>query len=89
MAAETYDKPDPVNLGAGFEITIRDLAVLICVLAGFEGEVEWDSSKPDGAEALSGYEQGKEGVRLRGKTRFEEGNPGGPLNGHVPAGVRR
>ena len=47
-AAESYDKPDPVNLGAGMEITIRDLVDLISELTGFEGEIVWDVSKPDG-----------------------------------------
>jgi GDP-L-fucose synthase len=48
LAAERYDKPDPVNLGAGFEITIRDLATLIADLTGFTGEIVWDTAKPDG-----------------------------------------
>ena len=48
LATEKYNKPDPVNLGAGFEITIRDLAKLICELAAFDGEIEWDTSMPDG-----------------------------------------
>ena len=48
LATEKYDKPDPVNLGAGFEITIRELAELICALAGYDGKIEWDTSKPDG-----------------------------------------
>ena len=48
LATENYNKPDPVNLGAGFEITIRELAELICELSGFDGKVEWDISKPDG-----------------------------------------
>ena len=48
LATEKYDKPDPVNLGAGFEITIRELAQLICELAGFDGRIEWDTTKPDG-----------------------------------------
>jgi len=48
LATEKYDKPDPVNLGAGFEITIRELAELICELAGFDGRIEWDTSQPDG-----------------------------------------
>ena len=48
LATEKYDKADPVNLGAGFEITIRELAELICTLAGYDGEIEWDTSKPDG-----------------------------------------
>jgi GDP-L-fucose synthase len=37
-----------VNLGAGFEITIRDLATLIADLTGFTGEIVWDTAKPDG-----------------------------------------
>jgi len=48
LAAERYDKPDPVNLGAGHEITIRDLVSLIAELTGFRGEILWDASKPDG-----------------------------------------
>ena len=48
LATEKYNKSDPVNLGAGFEISIKQLAELICVLAGFDGKIEWDTSKPDG-----------------------------------------
>jgi GDP-L-fucose synthase len=48
LAAEHYNKPDPVNLGSGTEITIRDLVDLIRELTGFTGEVQWDTSKPDG-----------------------------------------
>lgn len=48
MAAENYDKSDPVNIGAGFEIKIKDLATLIAKLSGFGGELVYDSSKPDG-----------------------------------------
>lgn len=48
LAAEKYDKPEPVNLGAGFEITIKDLLGIIVEETGFEGEVIWDIAKPDG-----------------------------------------
>ncbi|HEX8856952.1 MAG TPA: GDP-L-fucose synthase [Thermoleophilaceae bacterium] len=48
LALERYDKPDPVNIGAGFEITIRDLAELVREITGFDGEIEWDTSKPGG-----------------------------------------
>ena len=48
LAAERYDKPEPVNLGAGREITIRKLVSLIAELTGFRGEIFWDASKPDG-----------------------------------------
>ncbi|WP_242344779.1 GDP-L-fucose synthase family protein [Anaeromyxobacter terrae] len=47
-AAEKYDKSDPVNLGAGFEIKIRDLVPLVARLCRFDGEIVWDTSKPDG-----------------------------------------
>ena len=47
-AAEKYDKPEPVNLGTGEEITIRRLTTLIAKLTGFKGETLWDKTKPDG-----------------------------------------
>ena len=48
LATESYDDPDPVNIGAGFEISIKDLAELIAELTGYAGEIRWDPSKPDG-----------------------------------------
>jgi GDP-L-fucose synthase len=48
LAAERYDGAEPVNLGAGFEISIRDLTQLIVRLTEFSGTVEWDASKTDG-----------------------------------------
>jgi GDP-L-fucose synthase len=48
MAAERYDGPEPVNLGAGVEISIKNLAEKIRQLTGFEGKIVWDTSKPDG-----------------------------------------
>ncbi|MFC1723867.1 GDP-L-fucose synthase family protein, partial [Nanoarchaeota archaeon] len=48
LAAERYDKGDPVNIGSGMEISIKDLIELICKLMEFNGEIRWDSSKPDG-----------------------------------------
>ena len=47
-AAELYDGPEPVNLGAGREVTIRDLVGIIVEMTGFTGVVRWDPSKPDG-----------------------------------------
>jgi GDP-L-fucose synthase len=74
MATETYDGAEPVNLGAGFEITIRDLVERIASLMGFSGEIRWDATKPDGqprrcldtsrAQQLFGF---------RASTSFEEG----------------
>jgi GDP-L-fucose synthase len=48
MAAEKYNSSEPVNLGAGFEISIKDLVSLIVKLTGFKGQVIWDKTKPDG-----------------------------------------
>lgn len=48
LAAERYNKPEPVNLGAGFEIKIKDLIEMIASLTGFRGKIKWDKEKPDG-----------------------------------------
>ena len=48
MATEKYNKPDPINIGAGFEISIKDLVELIAKLTEFKGGIIWDNSKPDG-----------------------------------------
>ncbi|MCJ7511295.1 MAG: GDP-L-fucose synthase [Dehalococcoidia bacterium] len=48
LATEKYDKPEPVNIGAGTEVTIRDLVTTIARLIGFGGKIIWDSTKPDG-----------------------------------------
>lgn len=74
MAMEKYDKPDPVNLGAGFEISIERLVRIIVDLTGFEGEIIWDKSKPDGQprRCLDTSKAFKE-FGFKAKTRFEEG----------------
>ena len=48
LATRNYDGPDPVNLGAGYEIKIRELAELVASMTGFSGRVVWDASRPDG-----------------------------------------
>ena len=48
LATERYESPEPVNLGSGVEIPIKDLAELIARLSGFEGQLRWNPSKPDG-----------------------------------------
>jgi len=48
LASERYNDSEPVNLGSGMEISIKDLAVLIARLTGFEGKITWDTSKPNG-----------------------------------------
>lgn len=47
-ATERYDRPDPINVGAGHEIRIADLVAVVARLTGYEGEVRWDTTKPDG-----------------------------------------
>lgn len=48
LAAERYDGPEPVNVGTGEEIGVRDLAALVAELTGYDGEIRWDVSKPSG-----------------------------------------
>ena len=48
LAAERYDRPDPVNIGSSEEVSIKDLVELIVELTGFKGAVVWNKSKPDG-----------------------------------------
>lgn len=48
LATEKYEKPDPVNLGSGMEISIKDLVKTICKIMDYKGEVRWDKTKPDG-----------------------------------------
>ena len=72
LAAERYDGAEPVNLGSGSEISIRDLVELVADVSGFDGEIGWDSSMPNGqprrlldvskAEALFGF-KAKVGLR--------------------------
>ena len=74
LATERYNESEPVNLGSSMEISIKDLVHLIARLTGFEGEIVWDTRKPDGqprrcldtsrAERLFGF---------KANTSFEEG----------------
>jgi GDP-L-fucose synthase len=74
LAAEHYDGRDPVNLGVGSEITIRDLTELIARLTGFAGEIRWDPSKPDGQprRALD-TSRARERFGFEARTSFEDG----------------
>lgn len=74
LAAEKFDKPDPVNLGAGFEISIKDLVGIIVKEMKFIGEIRWDASKPDGQprRCLDTSRAEKE-FGFKAKTGFEEG----------------
>lgn len=74
LATEKYEKDDPVNLGAGFEITIKDLVNLLVKLMNFKGKIVWDKTKPDGQprRMLDTSKAYKE-FGFKAKTKFEEG----------------
>lgn len=74
LAAEYYDDSEPINLGSGMEISIRDLMELIADLTGFTGKIIWDTSKPDGQPRRSlDVTRAKEQFGFSAKTSFREG----------------
>jgi GDP-L-fucose synthase len=74
LATEKYNKPDPVNLGAGFEISIKDLVRLIAKLTGFKGKIIWDKTKPDGQpRRMLDVSKAKKEFGFKAKTNLEEG----------------
>ena len=74
LATERYDDPDPVNIGAGFEISIKDLTQTVARLAGFTGEIRWDASKPDGQpRRCLDTTRAWESFGFKAQTSFEEG----------------
>lgn len=74
MATEKYNKSDPVNLGAGFEIRIRELVGMIKKLVGYKGEVTWDKTKPDGQpRRMLDVSRAKREFGFRSKTTFQKG----------------
>jgi len=74
LATERYNGAEPVNLGAGFEITIKDLVEKIAVLTGFKGEIRWDSSKPDGQPRRRlDVSKAKKHFGFESKTSFDDG----------------
>lgn len=74
LAAEKYNKGDPVNLGAGVEISIKDLVDIIVKLTGFKGKIVWDISKPDGQpRRYLDTSKGEKEFGFKAKTGFEEG----------------
>jgi GDP-L-fucose synthase len=74
LATKKYNKSDPVNLGAGFEISIKDLAKLIKKLSGFKGKLVWDTSKPDGQpRRMLNTTRAKKEFGFVAQTQFEDG----------------
>ena len=74
LAAERYDESEPVNLGSGFEISIRDLLTTIARHTGFDGRIDWDTTKPNGQprRALN-IDRAYERFGFRATTGFDEG----------------
>ena len=74
LSAEKYDKADPVNLGSGMEISIKDLITTICRLMEFKGELRWDATKPDGQpRRMLDVTRAEEEFGFKAKIGFEDG----------------
>jgi len=74
LALEGYDRPEPVNIGTGREVTINTLAGLIAKLTGFTGRLAWDASKPDGQpRRMLDTTRAQEAFSFRAATSLEEG----------------
>ena len=74
LATEKYNGRDPVNIGSGMEISIKDLVTLIAKLMDFQGEIRWDSSKPNGQpRRCLDVSRAKEAFGFQAETPFEEG----------------
>jgi GDP-L-fucose synthase len=73
-ATEKYDKSEPVNIGAGFEISIKDLVALIVRSMGFKGDVLWDTAKPDGQpRRMLDTKRASREFGFKAKTSFPKG----------------
>ncbi len=74
LAAEHYDDPDPVNLGSGREITIRDLATTVARHCDYAGRIRWDATRPDGQpRRMLDVQRAAERFGFRAATPFDEG----------------
>ncbi len=74
LAAEKYNGNEPINIGSGFEISIKDLVELIARLTGFMGKITWDSSKPDGQpRRCLDVTRAKKEFNFEAQTSFEDG----------------
>jgi len=74
LATEKYDRADPVNIGAGFEISIKDLATLIARLTEYSGDIVWDTTRPDGQpRRMLDISRALKEFGFKAKTNLEEG----------------
>jgi GDP-L-fucose synthase len=74
LASEHYDEPEPVNLGSGRELSIKELVELIAELTGFRGRLVWDTTKPDGQpRRCLDTSRAEQAFGFRARTDFREG----------------
>ncbi|MDX2098310.1 MAG: GDP-L-fucose synthase [Leptolyngbyaceae cyanobacterium bins.59] len=74
MATQSYSDPEPVNLGTGYEISIRDLITLICELMEFQGELVWETDKPNGQpRRCLDTERAKQAFGFTSQVEFRQG----------------
>ncbi|MFQ5722787.1 MAG: NAD-dependent epimerase/dehydratase family protein, partial [Candidatus Aminicenantales bacterium] len=74
LATEKYNKSEPVNIGAGFEIKIKDLVELIAKLTGYRGKITWDTTKPDGQpRRMLDVTKAEREFGFKARIGFEEG----------------
>ena len=74
LAAERYNKPEPVNLGSGMEISIKDLTLTIAKHVDFKGEIRWDTTKPNGQPRRRlDVSRAEREFSFKAKTNFDEG----------------
>jgi len=74
QATQKYTKSDPINLGAGFEISIKDLTEKIASIVGYDGDIRWDHTKPDGQpRRMLDTSRAEKEFGFRAKTSFKKG----------------
>lgn len=74
LATEKYDGNEPVNIGSGIEISIKDLVQTICEVAGYKGKIKWDKTKPDGQPRRQlDITRAKKEFGFKAKTNFKKG----------------
>ena len=74
LATEKYESPDPVNIGSGMEISIKNLTKLICKILAYKGEIRWDTAKPDGQpRRCLDISKAKKEFGFEAKIEFNEG----------------
>ena len=74
LATEKYNKSEPVNIGSGMEISIKDLVKTICEVAEYKGKIKWDKTKPDGQPRRQlDTTKAKKEFDFKAKTNFKKG----------------